>query len=442
MGPIAIVGKSRKWRKHIRYTVAGFILLPVLCNLALSHEVIFHPASSDSEFRSPRHFFNHSKPTLVIQLRGEMGNHLSSIAHGMGVRWYAKEMYEMELEVLLRHQVLPTGLVNAEVDSPKWKPTSDAIKQCFPNLRSWTFDRGSAWKEFYSSNREQMQWLAPLTRNHLDYINGRLWQGTTSRRDPQPVELQDWNKSLTTLQTLMMRSDRPASRVCFPSFFQCVNPSVSIPFLRSESLENTLVVNRFLDDIRKLFRFDYDTCCGGQSPYQDETVLHFRNFIAELPGSDSGLEDVSPQQTAHVLLHHLQAGDKVAMTTRIHNEQSQRHVNALRAKGVQVRVIEGQSASQDFCFLLQAKKELVGNFQSTFFFWAAVLGQAATVRLYTLDNPRLRERCGWSTHIMMRRFMYNWTHPELMYRFHQILIPLDDEGLEETNAASSEKNFH
>lgn len=425
-----IIGSFKSECKRIRHVVASLIVIPVICNLVLSPEVTVYPSSFNSIRGDEFSLVKSSEPVLVIQLRGEMGNHLSSIAHGMGIHWYAEEMFNLKLQVLLRHQVLPVGPSQVDVDSPKWKPTRDTIKQCFPNLRSWTFDRGMDWTEYDSSYKDQLQWLPHLTRKNLDSINGRPWQGVMSRRDPQPVELEDWNKSLLTFQTVWRRPDRPPSKSYASLLFQRDYPVVSVPFLRSESLENTLVVNRYLENLRNLFLFDYATCCGNQSPYQDETVLHFRNFRAELADNYSGLEDVSARQTSHILLQHLKVGDKVAITTRIHNDNLQRHVNALRAKGLQVRVIEGQSAAQDFCFLLQSKKELVGNFQSTFFFWAAVLGQATTVRFYTLDSPQVRERCGGAMDIMMRRFMYNWTHPDLKDRFHQMLIPIENDELQ------------
>jgi hypothetical protein len=182
-------------------------------------------------------------------------------------------------------------------------------------------------------------------------------------------------------------------------------------------------VDHYYHEIRNLFRFDYESCCGIESPYPDETVLHYRNFDAELSGSDSMLEDASPQQTVNILLKHLQPGDKVALTTRVHNENLQRLVTALQNRGLQVRVVEGQSAAQDFCFLLKSTKELVGNFQSTFFFWAAVLSRTvSTIRWYTLDSPRVRDRCGGSMAIMKRRFLYNWTNPTLKDRIHQVLL--------------------
>ena len=56
------------------------------------------------------------------------------------------------------------------------------------------------------------------------------------------------------------------------------NSIVSIHFLLSETLENTMVVDQHSDHLRQLFDFDYGSCCGDQSPDEDETVLHFRSL--------------------------------------------------------------------------------------------------------------------------------------------------------------------
>ena len=422
-------GNNRHGCRRIRYFVWGLILIPVFRNLVLSRNVTrFDSFLIPRDEWIPVHYSNQTQqnPTLIIQLRGEMGNHLSAIAHGMCFQWYASQVYGIELQPKLRHQVVRFGKDRPDEDSPKWKPTRDIIQQCFPKLRTWNFDRGNHWKEYYDSERQQQQWLPPLTRKHLDYINGRSWQGVSTRVDRLPAELVDWNETLTTLEGL---KDRPVPRARFFSYVRrgAIPDIVSVPFLQSESLENTLVVDRCLDELRELFEFDYDTCCGKELPDDDETVLHFRNFETELIGDDeSGLKDISPSQTADVLLKHLERKDKVAITTRVFNEKLQRHVDALRAKGLQVRIIQGQSGPQDFCFLLKSKKELVGNYQSTFFFWAALLGRASNVRLYTSDSPQLRQRYLNSTSVLKRRFLHNWSHPDLRNRLHQLLITVDE----------------
>ena len=84
------------------------------------------------------------------------------------------------------------------------------------------------------------------------------------------------------------------------------------------------------------------------------------------------------------------------------------YVSALQdERGLQVRVIEGQSGTQDFCFLMSAQKELVGSFMSTFVTWAAYLGNMKRANLYRVMGPNTRTNS----------FLpFNWTHHRLKDR--------------------------
>ena len=66
---------------------------------------------------------------------------------------------------------------------------------------------------------------------------------------------------------------------------------------------------------------------------------------------------------------HLSPGDRVAITTRFHTKDVQQYVTAMESRGLIVRVISGQSDIEDFCFLLHARKELIGNVVSTYVKW-------------------------------------------------------------------------
>lgn len=126
-----------------------------------------------------------------------------------------------------------------------------------------------------------------------------------------------------------------------------------------------------------------------------------------------GFEETTPNQTANLLFGHLKPGDKVAITTRFQdNAYTRAQVRALEARGLKVRVIAGQNAGQDFCFLTMAKKEFVGNVRSTYAMWAAILGNMQVARLYTVDSRGLRQRYGGN---FRNHLSYNWTNPKLDY---------------------------
>lgn len=106
-------------------------------------------------------------------------------------------------------------------------------------------------------------------------------------------------------------------------------------------------------------------------------------------------EEATPYQAANILFRHLKSGDKVAITSRYADDPAlAQFVDAFENKGIQVRVVGGGKTDiEDFCFLLQAR-EIEGNFRSTFVLWAALLGRAARVVLYTIQSPGLKARFG------------------------------------------------
>jgi hypothetical protein len=122
-----------------------------------------------------------------------------------------------------------------------------------------------------------------------------------------------------------------------------------------------------------------------------------------------GYEELSPNQTARELFGHLGRGEKVAIVTRFDNDAVRLYVEALERRGIQVRVVAKQSDVQDFCFLMQAQKEMVGLARSTFFLWAGYLGNCS-VRAYSVDSPDRR--------IAVKNVFdhYNWTNPKLQSR--------------------------
>ena len=155
-----------------------------------------------------------------------------------------------------------------------------------------------------------------------------------------------------------------------------------------------------------------------------------------------GFDDVTPNQTAFVLFGHLQPGDRVAIAARQHkNSLLNQHVEALRQRGILVRVVSTsekrrESGVLDFCFLAHAQKEFIGNVRSTYAVWAALLGNARKVELYTVDSPGLRKRffLGSDGHRRglpddrgsnMRHFSFPWSNLQLKRRIQFRWIPYD-----------------
>ena len=155
-------------------------------------------------------------------------------------------------------------------------------------------------------------------------------------------------------------------------------------------------------------------------------LQHYRNFIREFPKSAVrlGFEEMGPNQTARDLFGHLLPGDKVAIVSRFNESPHERQfVEALKRKGLQVRFIQGQSGVQDFCFLMNAQKELVGSGKSSYFIWAAILGNATKVRSYRLDTRETRARNFGKP----PKTPYAWKNPVLRERFTFTIHQIDRE---------------
>eukprot|EP00984_Skeletonema_dohrnii_P033000 scaffold28279_cov83-Skeletonema_dohrnii-CCMP3373.AAC.3 len=138
----------------------------------------------------------------------------------------------------------------------------------------------------------------------------------------------------------------------------------------------------------------------------DENIFHYRNFKEEMPTrwNDLKFHEADPQQAAD-LFGHLKEGDKIAIVTRFGRETAQPYVDAFKARGLKVRVVDGQDGPADFCFLMSAQKEIAGLRMSSYLTWAGYLGNATRVIAYAMAA---------SNHWVPT---YNCTSPELKGKF-------------------------
>ena len=82
-------------------------------------------------------------------------------------------------------------------------------------------------------------------------------------------------------------------------------------------------------------------------------------------------------------------------------------------------MVTGQTGMEDFCFLANAQKEMVGSVVSTFARWAALLGSAKRAQLYIHDTIGLRKMID---HLVLFTVLgMHWTNPKLKGR---ILFPI------------------
>jgi hypothetical protein len=182
--------------------------------------------------------------TIVVELSGEMGNHLSKLAHGFGLSLWLQREYGVQTKIVLRHQ-----------EKPKWLTARDALQQCFPVSRTWDFQQGNT-AEIDLQRVRQTEWLGTW----LDGINGV--KGFEEAQVDSTLQL-----FATLLANNHSRAEGPSS-------------NVSSPFLYSQSfVTNDIFMDRYYDEYRRIFQFD--TACCKILPEPDESVFVSKVLISK-----------------------------------------------------------------------------------------------------------------------------------------------------------------
>jgi len=312
---------------------------------------------------------NNSAISIVTQLGGEMGTNLQHIAYSRGVQIMLKRRKGIDTNMKIRHQDKDTW-INGYLD----------IKRCFPKMKKWDFSFANT-DEFAIAHDQQIKWLDSI-----------------GIKEPE-TRGKNLNKFINYYSSIAKNT--PPDNISTN-----INGTSAIPHLLvSRTTEINYFIDKYLAEIRDLFEFNHDKCCR-LKPDPDEAVFHFRNFGSELKIEKRGFkEELSPNKTANELFGHLRPGDKVAITTRFNNSASQLYVDALKNRGLNVSLITGQTGTEDFCFLMNARKELVGSGMSKFFLWSALLGSARKIRAYSVDSPDRRE------HFALRLYNFDLSTP-------------------------------
>jgi hypothetical protein len=338
----------------------------------------FSPISrfSDSFLAVPSQNNHKQEVTVVVQLSGELGNHMHKIASGMCVKNQIEKSLGLKTELKFRAQ-----------ESSKWKRAMQSTKEAFPNTRSFDFRAGNT-EEFDQAHLLQEQWL-----QHLIMTNQLNLTGISDPSVMNHFTGAYMNDILTLLnQTWYMERPRPTSG----------GSNFSIPHVYADAFAEKECLELMLDELRKFFVVDEDAICR-LVPDPDENVLHLRNFLVEMPngaGRKLGFEELNANKTATKIFANYKPGDKVAIISRF-EEKTDEYIDALKElKGIEARYIKGQTGNQDFCFLMKAQQEVIGQKLSSFANWASILGKAKKVRLYSVDSEYTRAK---------QRHFYNFT---------------------------------
>ena len=349
--------------------------------------------------------------TIVVLLRGELCNHFMVLAQAKRMQRY------------IEHAIpgISCQLVGQHQANSKWKRAASDLQRCFPAFRDFEFSGGSHDPEHFEPVQQaQRQWLtAYATASGTSTLATALERQLHDVTTPSQLELlRDLLQQQYQAQQQQQYQAQPyknstSGAIPLPSAWtshSSPNDSYySIPYLTATEFvprHAVLQSAALYHELRTWFRLDQASsslCCRAR-PYPDETVFHFRNFVTEIRRPDirraHDFVELSPHDTAHALLlpaptttrnrnnhtnHTHHHSPRVAILSRFPHTATP-YVQALQQVGWQVRLLEHQTGVQDFCFAVSAQHTLVGLEKSTYTTWAGLLGQAATVRWYRIDQ--------------------------------------------------------
>ena len=303
----------------------------------------------------------HRNITLIVQLRGELGNQLSVLANARITQLIAKTKYpHIHIQLIGQHQY-----------SPKWTKGRDDLVKCFSKaFQNFEFSGGIYDKsgEFQKVQKLQQSWLNSEQLKKLENV-----------------------RSFGFLDSLLLQQEQNASGI--PIVPTSSVSKYSLPYLTATSFSwNDVIRNEGLySEMRQWLEFNVDECCNPNvQPHENDIVFHFRNYVYELRRQKilaSHFVEISPEILATVAFQNYTIRDhpRVAITSRFETG-TDRYIQAFTERGISSYFVTGQrSGTEGFCFILQAKKETFGSYSSTYYRWAALLGNATLNRFYKID---------------------------------------------------------
>lgn len=325
-----------------------------------------HPSPYCNGSSSPKQQTN---VTIIIQLSGELGNHLSKLSAGVALSWILTEQF---------HDVTntpPIVLVQHQAHTTKWQGAVQTLNDCFGNVGPLNVSEGEAYDiEALKRKQQQQQQQHSINDPSLDNVQLALYERLCGNQNDK-----DDNNELVLYSDYLVGLDD--------------------------------FTNVFYDAYRQLFTIDCTS--DSKRPYRDEVVVYIRGFLHEMPrkGLQKGYRELSPYELLDILPTH--SKKKVALLGRFPNTVLQPYQDLLQDFGWTVRIIASTSVVDDFVFLQHAFYS-IGSVRSTFYFWSRLLGDGHAV-LYSIRHA------AYNPHPQQ----WNFTHPELLRRFEWPIYDLE-----------------
>ena len=382
--------------------------------------------------------------TILLQFKGELGNHLSVIAGA----------YVTQLQIQKLYPYIHIQFIGQHQDHPKWTRAVQDLRKCFPKIYDLfpIYDGGIHDPvHFHVVAQQQKSWLNArqlrLLRNVHDdgniHLLHRLLDHQQQGRAP-------------TLMTMMTEhstggSENDNSRSRSRSISTVGGKyNYSLPFLIADEFYwgELLKDMELYQRIRELFVMNETACCS-REPMEHDIIYHHRNFKHEVRKEQAKKFGTLFQEvTAYTASHHLFINHTIQQPNDTNESDPPRKRVAILSRSLEgleeyqialnetnhlpsyiVHTAEsasdassGRSASgiTDFCFIMKSRRnnEIIGKLHSTFVQWSSLLSQAATVRLYTINDTPVEQ------HPKMK-VMQNLTIDDRQFIFEEYWQPLE-----------------
>jgi len=191
--------------------------------------------------------------SIVVQLSGEMGNHLSKLAFGFSIQQILWEQYGIASHFILRKQERSAKAILARRD----------VQECFPNFRTQDFEAGKT-QEFQQRLEQQEKWLGQTNASKLVLEN-------TISVDEVDCRLAYLHELLLLQQQAQREPKNTSSQHALAATNKHSN-NITLPFIYTQSFVGWEYIERYYYQLKKLFVFDDEACCASV-PQPDEHVF-------------------------------------------------------------------------------------------------------------------------------------------------------------------------
>ena len=334
--------------------------------------------------------------TAVVQLSGELGNHLQVLAHYFAVQVIALEEFNLNLTLHVRKQNSRKAMSAAE------------NTMCIRSFEHVDFDECS-WEvgttDDHGVGISKAEYCQSKLNDQMASLHGLHTRTNFTHqhffRYIESLQLERY-KDPESIRTLLrryvdMRKD-PIIQQLYRD--QSVGWSENEPHPFLFSLNSIHASPNLIDEVYSrglpgYFAFDDETkfsggCCASL-PEPDEHVFHYRSFVVDLPRKHMswGGAELVPAKAAELLSQSAPPGSRVALVAgRAAPHRVQAYIEAFNNRSFDVRAVSGQSAIQDYCFLAHAQAGLWGTDRSSYANWASLIGtKLRNATLYGVNYP-------------------------------------------------------